>query len=75
MNKVLAILAIIISASSYGTTSDYVDKLLATYPTRAAISIKLGQHEFSCKDLIDGYIKRIKLYNITTLGNNVSLNA
>jgi amidase len=52
-----------------------VDTFLATNPTIAQIDDKLRQHQFSCKDLIHGYLHRIRLYNLTTTHNATPLNA
>ncbi|MCC2624870.1 MAG: Amidase [Burkholderiales bacterium] len=52
-----------------------MDKFLATYPTIEQIHNGLALHRFTCTDLINGYIKRIKTYNLTTTNNTPPLNA
>ncbi len=51
-----------------------VDQFLATNPNINQIKTNLKGHKFGCKELINGYLNRIKLYNLTT-SNKASLNA
>lgn len=43
--------------------------------SNTAIKAMLNAHKFSCKDLINGYINRIKLYDLTVINNKAPLNA
>lgn len=51
-----------------------VDKFLATTPSIKQIHEELYDHKFSCKDLINGYMDRIRVYNLTT-NNTAPLNS
>jgi len=52
-----------------------MQKFLQTNPSIEQIHTGLNQHEFSCKELINGYLERIKLYNLSTNSNHAPLNA
>lgn len=71
----ITILSMLFIPTVYASELSSVEKIIALNPSITEIHQDLIEHKFTCKELINGYVNRIKLYNLSVETNRAPLNA